>query len=282
MSVRLPGRACYDRHVRRWRRLDLVVCRLPLEAEIRRLFRPRCGRAGPRDLLGPDPVVHAALAPAELVDPDHPEPREVPAASPYATACSTAPATVDHDTPYIRATTSHAQQARPLGELHDEGTGQRALADRPRDRLHLRHAAPRTRHRAGRYRSSTGISHTGRCRQVRSGSRPLTGSNVPHEEHGSHRRPITSRRTTIRPFSRVTCSTRWFLSPSVLRTRLRSCTCPCRSLRPPPGRRRTEGAGHFKDPGSRAVQILERSPNLVTPPGREPPKRNGPGAHGQS
>lgn len=37
-------RAVYDSSIRRWRHLDLGACRLLLEAEIRRLHCPRCGR----------------------------------------------------------------------------------------------------------------------------------------------------------------------------------------------------------------------------------------------
>ncbi len=37
-------RATYDRSIRRWRHLDLGACRLYLEAEIRRLACPACGR----------------------------------------------------------------------------------------------------------------------------------------------------------------------------------------------------------------------------------------------
>lgn len=38
------ARAAYDRSTRRWRHLDLGACKLLLEAEIRRLWCPRCRR----------------------------------------------------------------------------------------------------------------------------------------------------------------------------------------------------------------------------------------------
>lgn len=207
-------------------------------------------------------VVDVTLLAAELVDADHPELREVPAGQSVRHGLlhrsddggPRHPEQSGHDVP--------GQQRRPLRELHHQGPGQRALADRPRDHLHLRAPAARAR-----YPGRT-VAQLHRDVPHREMAPPPLGTPVPYPIERPARRagqppPADSVELYHDPaFSPTTASTRWFLSPSVVRMRLPTCTCPSRLSPPSPGGRRTEGARHFKDLASAPAPILERSPDL--------------------